>query len=76
MSEQETRVISTKLDILIGDFQRFKRGQEIVNKELSNHSATENVVQAKILTTLRWHSLIGGSMITVIGYMFIQGIGV
>ena len=72
MGEDSIRVIETKLDILINDFQRFKQGQENVNKELSNHSSDESAVQAKILTTLRWHSTIGAGMIAAIGYMYVN----
>lgn len=72
MSGTEVKVLETKLDILIKDFQRFREGQDKVNKELGDHSSEENAVQSKILTTLRWHSIIGTGMATAIGYLFIN----
>ena len=76
MGDGATRVLEAKLDILIDDFQRFKKGQELVNKELSDDFSEEKTDMAKILTTLRWHSTIGAGMATVIGYMFINTMGV
>jgi len=64
-----------KLDILIKDFQRFRDNQEQVNKEISMHSTDEDKVQARILTTLKWHTIIGSAMTTAIGAMAWKVIG-
>ena len=72
MNDKDQAVIETKLDILIKDFQRFRDSQESVNKELSRHSSDETEVQAKILTTLKWHTAIGGAMATAIGATWIK----
>jgi len=64
-----------KLDILIKDFQRFRDNQEQVNKEIAMHSTDEDKVQARILTTLKWHTVIGSSMATAIGAIAWKVIG-
>ena len=58
-SDRELGIIETKLDILIVDFQRFRKEQLLVNKETKEHAGDEDEVQAKILTTLKWHTVIG-----------------
>lgn len=69
---EEIRVIETKLDILIKDFQRFRDAQGIVNDALKEHSSEENSVQSKILTTLRWHSIIGAGVVSALGYLYLH----
>lgn len=66
MEQYKESVLEAKLDILIEDFQRFRNMQETINKELTRHSSDETAVQAKILTTLKWHTVIGGFMATAI----------
>jgi len=66
MDEKTEGILETKLDILIQDFQRFRKDQILVNKETKQHASEENEVQAKILTTLNWHTVIGSFMILVI----------
>ena len=75
MGENE-RVLETKLDILIKDFQRFRDTQETINKELGIHSLEEDKVQAKILATLKWHSVIGGGIVLSLGTLWLKVIGV
>lgn len=75
MGENE-RVLETKLDILIKDFQRFRDQQENVNKELAVHSLEEDKVQAKILATLKWHSVIGGGIVLSLGTLWLKVLGV
>ena len=58
-NDRELGIIETKLNILITDFQRFREEQLDVNKDTKEHSSKEDEVQAKILTTLRWHTVIG-----------------
>lgn len=65
MGSEET-VISTKLDILIVDFQRFRECQTKEMKEIFKHSVAEDTIQAKILTTQKWHTVIGSFMMSVI----------
>lgn len=69
---EEIRVIETKLDILIKDFQRFRDAQGKVNEALKEHSSEENSVQSKILTTLRWHSIIGAGVVSALGYLYLH----
>lgn len=75
MSETGVKVLETKLDILIEDFQRFRTGQEKVNHALDVHLTDDSEIQAKLLTTLKWHSVIGTSMASAIGYIFISQLG-
>lgn len=63
---EDNRVLETKLDILISDFQRFKNEQHEVNKEMAMHANKENSGMARIITTLKWHTVIGTSMATAI----------
>ncbi len=72
MDDRAQAVIETKLDILIEDFKRFRSDQSGVNKELSRHSMDETEVQAKILTTLKWHTLVGSAMATAIGATWVK----
>lgn len=72
MGKKEVRVMETKLDILIMDFQRFRETQARVNEVLKDHSSEENAVQAKILTTLRWHSIIGAGLVSAMGYLYLH----
>ena len=65
-------VLETKLDILIVDFQRFREEQEKVNLKLSDHSREETGVQASILTTQKWHTVIGTFMMGVLGYLMVH----
>jgi hypothetical protein len=64
------------MDILIKDFQRFRKSQELVNKEITLHSTEEDKVQARILTTLRWHSVIGGGIVVSMGTLWAKVLGV
>jgi hypothetical protein len=66
MGEREEAIIETKLGILIGDFQRFRDEQRLVNKETRIHAEDETSVQAKILSTLKWHTVIGSFMMGTI----------
>jgi hypothetical protein len=75
MGKKKSRLLETKMDILITDFQRFRDSQEQVNKELSRHSSEEDAVQMKILTTLKWHTVIGTGMVTAIGGIAIKVLG-
>lgn len=68
-NDRELGVIETKLDILITDFQRFRKEQLSVNKETKEHSSKEDEVQAEILTTLKWHTAIGSFMMATIMYI-------
>lgn len=61
-------ILETKLDILIKDFQRFREEQEKANAKSSDHSKNETAVQASILTTQKWHTVIGTFMMSVLGY--------
>ena len=69
MGEREEAIIQTRLGILIDDFQRFRDEQRIVNDKLTTHSGDESQVQAKILTTLKWHTAIGSFMMGTIMYL-------
>ena len=69
MDDKDVAIIETKLDILIEDFQSFKRAQLIYNEERRTHGAEEDVVQAKILTTQKWHTTIGGFMMIAIVWL-------
>ncbi len=69
MGEREEAIIETKLGILIDDFHRFR-------EEMSKHSVQETVVQAditkvqaEILTTLKWHRVIGSFMMVTLMYL-------
>ncbi len=75
MGENE-RVLETKLDILIKDFQRFRDHQEGVNKDLAKHSLEEDKVQARILATLKWHSVIGGAVVLSVATLWLKVLGV
>ena len=66
---EKEKLWNVKLDILIQDFQRFRKEQMIENKERSTHSTDEDKVQARILTTLKWHTAIGSAMASAIGAM-------
>ena len=69
-------VIATKLDILIEDFQEFKKEQKIHNLARMLHATDEDVVQAKILTTQKWHTVIGSFMIGVLMYLIYSHVNV
>ena len=71
----EHRILETKLDILIKDFQRFRTNQEQVNKDIATHANEEDAVQAKILTTLKWHSVIGSGMLVSLGVLWLKVMG-
>lgn len=75
MEDKEAAVLDTKLEILIGDFQDFRREQRKVNKELTTHGSSETEVQAKILTTLKWHTVIGSFMMGIIMYLLYNQVG-
>jgi len=75
MGEREEAVIETKLNILITDFQRFRDEQRDVNKELTEHGSDETQVQAKILTTLKWHTIIGSFMMGMVMFLMYSKIG-
>jgi len=68
MGQDSIEVVSTKLDILITDFQRFRNEQDKVSKALTKHSKDETEVQAKIATTQKWHTVIGSFIVGVLGY--------
>lgn len=72
MSNESVDVISTKLDILISDFQRFRDSQEDINKELLEHSKAEDKVQASIQTTQKWHTVIGSFIVGVLALHIIN----
>ena len=74
MGEKEQAIIETKLDILINDFQQFKRAQMNYNEERRTHGEDENIVQAKILTTQKWHTTIGGFMMAAIVWLITKEI--
>ncbi len=69
MGEKEVAVIETKVDILITDFQRFREKQDAINDGIVRHSSNETEVQAKILTTQKWHTTIGGFMMMAIVWL-------
>ena len=73
--EVKEEVWNLKLDILIADFQRFRKEQMTVNKERSRHSTDEDKVQTRILTTLKWHTVIGSAMASAIGAIAWKVIG-
>ena len=73
--DRELGVIETKLDILITDFQRSRKEQALVNKETKEHSSKEDEVQAKILTTLKWHTVIGGVYGAALALILLGGAG-
>ena len=75
MEEREVGALLTKVDILIGDFQRFREEQRYVNRELTDHGNDETEVQAKILTTLKWHTVIGSFMMGTIMYLLYGQLG-
>ena len=75
MEEREVGALLTKVDILIGDFQRFREEQRYVNRELTDHGNDETEVQAKILTTLKWHTVIGSFMMGTIMYLLYRQLG-
>lgn len=72
MGERENAILETKLGILIDDFQMFRKEQREVNKELTTHGTSETEVQAKILTTLKWHTVIGSFMMVTIMYILFR----
>jgi len=58
-------VLETKLDILIGDFQKHRE----------NSVKQEQI--AKLETSMMWHRLIGGfTLMLIIGHLFLVGTGV
>lgn len=65
--EEKEKLWDVKLNILITDFQRFRQEQMVENKERATHATDEDKVQARILTTLRWHTAIGSAMASAIG---------
>jgi len=75
VQERDVAVIETKLEILISDFQSFRKEQRTVNKELTAHGSDETEVQAKILTTLKWHTVIGSFMMGTIMYLLYNTLG-
>ena len=70
MGDKE-EVLATKLDILIADFQEFKRDQKETNRDLRKHAVEEDKVQAGIATTVKWHTIIGSFMMSVLAYHII-----
>ena len=71
----EIDVISTKLDILIDDFQEFKASQREHNEARRLHASSEDIVQAKILTTQKWHKVIGACMMAMVMFLMYNQIG-
>lgn len=61
--------IAVKLDVLIEDFQRFRQEQMQHNKASINNTTEESKLQAKILTTQNWHTVIGSFMMGIIMYL-------
>jgi hypothetical protein len=68
MSNLDNGVLAAKLDILIADFQEFKKDQKETNRELRLHSVAEDKVQATIASTVKWHTIIGTFMMGIIAY--------
>ena len=64
------------MDILIKDFQRHRDNQELFNKEVLKHSTGEDKVQEKILTTLKWHTVIGTGMVASIAALWLRVAGI
>ena len=75
MEDKEVVVLQTKLEILIDDFRDFRKEQRSVNKELTDHGSDESEVQAEILTTLKWHTVIGSFMMGTIMYLLYGQLG-
>ena len=75
MQERDVAIIETKLEILITDFQGFRKEQRTVNKEITKHGSDETEVQAQILTTLKWHTVIGSFMMGTIMYLLYNTVG-
>lgn len=66
-------IITTKLDILIKDFQRFRDEQVKENRKRIEHSAVEDKVQASIVTTLKWHTIVGSFMMGIVMFLVYKG---
>lgn len=72
MVDKDVAIIETKLDILIADFQAFKLAQTKHNESRRQHADNEDIVQAQILTTQKWHTKIGAFMMTALLYLLYQ----
>lgn len=77
MTDSEKLIeLSTKLDILIDDFQEFKKGHrrklDIINKD----STDEVRRQIGLVNEVRWHSFVGAIVMTGLlsfgGYIYIK----
>lgn len=73
MSEAEDAIIATKLDILIGDFQRYRDEQALSYAKINVQFEKDYILQRTILTTimktettLTWHTVIGSAMVAAI----------
>lgn len=75
MSLDEARIVETKLDILIQDFQRHRESQDIFNRDMNTRTVGDASVQQKILTTLKWHSVIGAGIIASLGALWLKFMG-
>lgn len=71
MDRRKDDMLEVKLDILIDDFQRYRTEQMKVNKELSLHASNETAVQASILSTQHWHTVIGGAVIAAFLWFYV-----
>ena len=60
-----TEVIATKLDILIGDFQTFKKEQTMRNKEMEKFITNQTSITSILTNTAYWHSVIGSFLVGV-----------
>ncbi len=76
MGDKEDAIVATKLDILIKDFQRFREEQNTHNESRRVHAESEDKVQASILTTQKWHTVIGTFMMGILGWVVLGKIGV
>ena len=76
MGDTEDAIVATKLDILIEDFKRFRDDQHAHNESRRIHAESEDKVQASILTTQKWHTVIGTFMMGILGWLLLGRIGV
>jgi len=57
------RVLETKLDILIGDFQDFKAEKNKETHYIMEHLKSEETNFRGLLTTVEWHTIIGSFIV-------------
>jgi len=74
MSEHSVEVVETKLDILIGDFQRFRENDREKIRKLYQEIHTCNKEITEIQTTLSWYKrftgILFGAIASIIVYKF------